>query len=412
MDVVHTRCAGLDVHKKTVVACVLVSTQADVRKETRTFRTMTRDLRALSAWLREQEVSAVVLESTGVYWWPVFSILEADGVPITVANAQQVRGRPGRKTDVGDAHWLAELLRHGLVRASFIPPAEIRRLRELTRYRTTLVAQKAHEVRRLQKVLESANIKLGDVATDVMGVSGRQMMQAIVRGESDPAVLANLALGRLAAKREALTAALDGRIEDHHRLLLGVILTHITAIEESIRAMDAAIREALVPFAGAVTLLESIPGINATAAATIIAEIGVDMTRFPTAGQLASWAGVCPGMNRSGRRTLSARTTKGDLWLRRVLGQCAWAAIRQKGSCFGAQFKRIVVRQGKQKAAMAVAHRLLVVIHHVLRTGELYRELGPDYVRPRDAEKVARRHVARLEALGYAVTLTSPPHAA
>lgn len=412
MDVVHARCAGLDVHKKTVVACVMVSSETGVRKETRTYRTMTRHLRELSVWLRECKVSAVVLESTGVYWWPVFSVLEGDGLPITVANAHDVKGRPGHKTDVGDAQWLADLVRHDLVRASFIPPAEIRTLRELTRYRTKLAEQKAHEVRRLQKVLESANIKLGDVASNVMGVSGQHMLQAIAQGEDDPEVLAAMARGRLAVKKADLVAALEGRIQAHHRLLLRVMLEGIRSVEQRIGEMDRAIQEALAPFASAVTLLEAIPGIGATAAATIIAEIGVDMTRFATAQHLASWAGVCPGSKRSGGRTLSAKTTKGDVWLRRTLGQCAWAAVRQKDCCFGAQFKRIVVRQGKLKAIVAVSHRLLLVIHHVLLTGEVYTEFGPEYVRLPDPAKAARRHVARLESLGYEVTITPKPRAA
>ncbi len=380
--------------------------------ETRTFGTMTRQLEELSWWLREQAVTAVVLESTGVYWWPVFNVLEASGVPITLANAQDVKGRPGHKTDVCDAQWLAELVRHGLVRPSFIPPEQIRTLRELTRYRTTLAEQKAHEIHRLQKGLESANIKLGDVASNVLGVSGRHMLEAIVAGEEDPEALAGLARGRLMKKKEDLVLALEGRLKDHHRLLLRVQLDHIRAIERSIGQMDRAIAEALAPFAAAVTLLESIPGVSDTAAATIIAEIGVDMGRFPTAQHLASWAGVCPGIKRSAGHTISAKTTPGDRWLRRILGQCAWSAIRMKDTCFAAQFRRIVVRQGKQKALVAVAHRLLLVVHHVLRTGEFYRELGPDYVAPMNKERAARRHIARLQALGYEVIATPKPTAA
>lgn len=405
MEVVHARCAGLDVHKKSVVACVLVSTERGVQKETRSFGTMTEDLELLSAWLRDWMVSAVVLESTGVYWWPVFSILEEEGLPITVANAQQVKGLPGRKTDVADAHWLADLVRHGLVRSSFIPPEEIRQLRELTRYRATLVTQKAHEVRRLQKVLESANIKLASVASDVMGLSARTMLQALVDGETDPETLAGMALGKLANKTEQLEKALRGRIKEHHRLLLRVQLGHIASIEASMAEIDVGITKALAPFERAVEVLDTIPGVNPTAAAAIIAEIGVDMTRFPTAGHLASWAGVCPGMKRSGGRTLSAKTTKGDVWLRRVLTQCAWAAIRKKESCFGAQYRRIVVRQGKGKALVAVSHRLLVVIYELLRTGTLYAELGENYVRPSNPQRVARRHVKRLESLGFEVQI-------
>ena len=410
MQVLHHRCAGLDVHnvhKKTVVACVLV-TQPDgaARAEVRTFGTMTADLVRLGAWLRERQVEQVVLESTGVYWWPVFAILEEGGLAVVLVNPQHVKAVPGRKTDVKDAEWLTELLRHGLLRASFVPPAAIRELRELLRYRKALVRERTQEVNRLQKVLESANLKLAAVATDVLGVSGRQMLEAIARGEDDPAVLAELAKRRLRAKLPELRLALEGRVKAHHRLLLRAILEHVDFLEGAIEALEAEVERALAPFAPEVAVLETIPGVSRTAAAAILAEVGTDMARFASAKHLASWAGVCPGNRQSGGRRLSGRTTHGNVWLRGVLGEVAWAAIRTQGTSFGARFRRLARRQGVQKAVVAVMHHLLVVIHAVLTDREPYRELGPDYFARPDPQRAARRHVQQLERLGYHVALT------
>jgi len=406
MQVVYQRCAGLDVHKRTVVACVLLSqSNGAVVAQVRTFGAMTRDLAALSGWLRDQQVEQVALESTGVYWWPVFNLLEEAGHGVLLVNPQHMKAVPGRKTDVADSRWLADLLRHGLLRASFIPPATIRQLRELTRYRKALVQERTQEVNRLQKVLESANIKLAGVASDILGASGRDMLRALADGEDNPAVVADLARGVLRKKLELLGHALEGRVKPHHRVLLRAILQHSTFLEASIKGLDAELEHVLVPFTEQRQLLQTIPGVNRTAAATIIAEIGVAMTRFASAAHLASWAGVCPGNNQSGATRRSGRTTDGDPWLRGLLGEVAWAAVHQKGTSFGTRFRRLARRHNKQKALVAVMHNLVIVIYHVLRDQTPYRELGPDYFPPNDPQRQTRRHVQRLEQLGYAVTL-------
>jgi transposase len=407
MQVVYTRCAGVDVHKKSVVACVLV-TQADgrVEKQVRTFSTMTGDLQGLGAWLRAARVEQVAMESTGAYWWPVYNILEEDGLQLLLVNPQHIKQVPGRKTDVKDSEWLADLLRHGLLKASFIPPAAIRQLRELTRYRKSLVQQRTQEANRLQKVLESANIKLASVASDVLGVSGREMLAALIAGEEDPEVLANLARGSLRAKLDDLRRALEGRVKRHHRILLEAILTHIGFLEASIAELDEEVARALVPFQRQVVLLRSVTGVSQVSAAGLLAELGPDMTRFASAGHLASWAGVCPGNKQSGGKRLSGATTRGNTWLRGLLGEVAWAAIRSKDTSFGARFRRIARRRGTAKALVAVMHHLLVVIYHVLRDGVPYQELGPNYFQPADPQRKARAHVRHLEQLGYTVTLT------
>jgi transposase len=406
MQVIHHRCAGLDVHKRTVVACALVTQpEGTARRAVRTFGTMTADLVALSDWLRAQQVERVVLESTGVFWWPVFTLLEEGGLDVVLVNPQQVKQVPGRKTDVADSAWLADLLRHGLLRASFIPPAAIRALREVLRYRTTLVRERAQEVNRLQKVLESANLKLAAVASDVLGVRGRQMLEAIARGEDDPEALAERAKGRLRAKLPALRLALEGRVKAHHRVLLRAILAHVDFLEEALAALDGDVERALIPFAPELALLETIPGVGRTAAATLVAELGADLRAFPSAKHLASWAGVCPGNRQSGGRRHSGKTTHGNVWLRGLLGGIAWAAIRKRGTSFGARFRRLARRQGKPKAVVAVMHNVLTVISVVLRERTPYAELGPDYFGREDPQRAARRHVAQLERLGYRVAL-------
>jgi transposase len=408
MQVVYERCCGLDIHKETVVACVL-STQGDgrVQRQVRTFSTMTASLRALSAWLRTQQVEQGAMESTGVYWWPVFNILEEDGHAVLLVNPQRMKNVRGRKTDVQDAAWIADLLRHGLLQASFIPPEAMRNLRELTRYRTTQVQQRVQEVNRLQKVLESANIKLACVASDILGVSGQAMLHALLSAEDpDPAVLAELAQGRLRKKLGLLRQALEGRVKPHHRVLIARLLEHIAFLSESVADLQEEIERALVPFQAAATLLRTIPGVNEVAAATIIAEIGTDMTCFGSAPHLASWAGLCPGNNQSGGKRRPAQTTKGNKWLRGILGEVAWAAISKKGTSCGAQYRRIARRQGKLKAVVAVAHRLLRVIYYVLRDQVPYRELGPAPLSPQEAQRQLPRHVQHLEQLGYTVTIT------
>jgi transposase len=406
MQVVHARCCGLDVHKKSVVACVLL-TQPDgaVRRETATFGTMTEELLALADWLDRLGVTHVALESTGVYWRPVFQLLEGAGRTLLLVNPQHLKAVPGRKTDVKDSEWLADLLRHGLLRGSFVPPAPVRDLRELTRYRKTLVQQRADEANRVQKLLEGANVKLAAVASDVLGVSGRAMLAALLEGQEDPEALAELARGRLRAKLPALRRALTGRVRPVHRVLLSQLLAHIDFLEAAIAELQQEVERHLAPFAEAVELLQTIPGLGETAAAAIVAEIGVDMGRFASAKHLASWAGVCPGNKQSGGKRLSGKATKGSPWLRGVLGEVAWAAARAKGTYLHAQFHRLARRRGKQKAALAVAHSILVIIYHLLRDRQPYADLGPDYFDRLDTARLQQHHVRRLEQLGYTVSL-------
>ena len=406
MQVVYERCAGIDVHKKLVVVTVmLTAATGNVDKQTRTFTTMTEDLLALADWLSSLQVVEVALESTGVYWYPLYNVLEEDHTIILV-NPQHMERVPGRKTDVRDSEWIADLLRHGLLTASFIPPQPIRALRELTRYRKTLVQERSQEINRLQKLLESANIKLAAVATDVLGVSGREMLEALIAGEQDAAALAKLARGRLRAKVPELRKALEGRVQPQHRFLLRRILNHIDFLTTSLAEVQQEIATHLKPFAEAVTLLEGIPGIQATSAAAIVAEIGTDMGRFPSAKHLASWAGVCPGNKQSGGKRMQAGMTKGNPWLRGMLGEVVWAISHTRDNYLVEQYRRIARRRGKHKAIVAVAHSVLVIIYHVLRDQRPYTDLGADYFDKLDKTRLERQHVRRLEQLGYTVTLT------
>jgi transposase len=406
MQVVYARCCGVDVHQKSVVACVLLTPpDGRVQRDVRTFGTMTTDLLALNDWLNALGVEQVAMESTGVYWRPVFNLLEADH-EIILVNAQHLKAVPGRKTDVKDSEWLADLLRHGLLQASFIPPRPIRELRELTRYRKTLVQERAQEVNRLHKVLESANLKLAVVATDVMGTSGRDMLAAILAGEQDPAVLAELARGRLRAKLPLLRQALEGRVQAQHRVLIRHVLTHVDFLEQQLCELTAEIEDLLAPFAEAVALLETIPGVAEAAATAIVAELGTDMSRFPSAKHLASWAGLCPGNRQSGGRRLSGRTTAGNVWLRAVLGEVAWSITHTTGTYLAALYHRLARRRGKQKAVVAVAHSVLVSIYYMLRDHQPYHDLGPDHFEQLEHGRVQQRYVHRLEQLGYTVTLT------
>lgn len=407
MEVVHARCAGLDVHKKSVVACVLTS-EADgtVAQVTRTFGTMTDDLNTLTDWLAEQRVSAVVMEATGVYWKPVYNVLERrEGLTVLVGNAQYLKGVPGRKTDVKDAEWLAQLLRHGLVRASFIPSREQRELRELTRYRTALIHERANEVNRLQKTLEGANIKLAAVITDVTGVSGQKILDALVNGEEDPAKLADLAHGRVQKKREALERSLVGQLSPVLRFVVQRQLRHIHELDDLIAECDAEVEQRMLPFADELARLDEIPGVGIRTAQVILAELGVDMTRFPTAQHAASWAGMCPGNNASGGKRRNAHTRKGSPWLRAALCEAAWAAGRCRDGYLPAQFKRLAARRGRKRAVVAVGHTILVIAYHLLARGTSYSDLGTDHLDLRDAERVKHRSVQRLRKLGYRVTL-------
>lgn len=411
VDTLYSRCAGIDVHKNNVVVCVRCCDRpGKVFEEVRTFSTMTADLLALSDWLAEHGVTHVAMESTGVYWKPVFNILEGR-VEVILVNAEHIKKVPGRKTDVKDCQWIAQLLQHGLLKASFVPPPPIRELRDLTRQRTQLIQERTAAVNRIQKVLEDANIKLAGVATDVLGVSGRDMLEALIAGETDPAKLADLARKRLREKIPALRLALQGRVTDHHRFLLRMHLDHVTHLEELIGRLGGRIEAALAPFAEAEERLQTIPGISQRVAETVLAEIGTKMEQFPSADHLASWAGMCPGNNESAGKRRSGRITKGNRWLKRILVQAAWAASHTKGTYLAAQYRRLAKRRGCKRALVAVGHTLLVIIYHVLKRGTTYAELGADFLERLEPVRLTRQLVKRLEALGHKVTLEPCPAA-
>jgi len=411
MEVVHERCCGLDVHKKVVAVCALTPGEAgQPLKELRTFGTMTDDLERLADWLAERGVTAVALESTGSYWKPIWNILEERKVQLVLANAAHVARVPGRKTDVKDAEWLAELLRHGLIRGSFVPDRAQRELRELTRYRTSLVEERTAAVNRLQKVLEGANVKLASVASDVTGVSARRMLAELVAGSTDAAALAELAVGRLREKIPALERALSGRVGDHQRFLLAQALAHVDFLDEQIGRLDAEVAERTRPFEEAIARLDTIPGVSRRTAEVLVAEVGVELERFPTPRHLASWAGMCPGNDESAGKRRSGKTRKGSPALRRALVQAAHAAGRSKTTYLGAQYRRLAARRGAKKAAVAVGHSIAVIAYYLLARATVYQDLGPLYFDARDREAVRRRLVARLEKLGY--TVTTEPAAA
>lgn len=406
MQVVYPRCCGLDIHKKSIVACVLL-TDADgtLHRFVRTFGTMTADLLALDDWLGFHQVTHVAMESTGVLWRPIFNVLE-EGRTLLLVNAQHIKALPGHKTDVKDSEWLADLLRHGLLHPSFIPPQPIRVLRDLTRYRKSLVEQRTQEINRVHKVLETANIKLGAVATNVVGVSGRRMLHAMEQGESDPEVLAELAKGRLREKLPALRLALTGRLQAHHRLLIGELLDHIEYLERAIHRVEVSIADLLTEQERAVQIRLTLPAAGPVTAAAIIAEIGTDMRRFASEKHLSSWAGVCPGNKRSAGKQKSGATTKGNTQLKTILCEIAATIARSPGIYLHALYHRIARRRGKPRAMLAVAHSLLVSIYFMLRDQVPYQELGPDYFDHLQAQRLERHYVHRLEALGFTVTLT------
>ena len=411
MDTLYPCCAGIDVHKDNVVVCVRCAGHAGkATEQVRTFSAMTADLLALSDWLADHHVTHVAMESTGVYWKPVFNLLEGRFTVILV-NAEHIKKVPGRKTDVKDCQWIAQLLQHGLLKASFIPPLPIRELRDLTRQRTQLIEERTAATNRVHKVLEDANIKLGSVATDVLGASGRDMLEALIAGQTDPERLADLARKRLRAKIPELRRALHGRVTEHHRFLLRMHLDHIGHLEGLIGRLSARVEELMAPFARDQERLETVPGISRRVAETVLAEIGNRMEQFPTAGHLASWAGMCPGSNESAGKRRSGRTTKGDRWLKRALVQAAWAASHTKATYLAAHYRRLAKRRGRKKALVAVGHTLLVIIYHVLQRGTTYQELGPDFLDRLEPERLTRQLVKRLEALGHKVTLEACPAA-
>jgi transposase len=406
MEVIHRCCCGLDVHKDTVVACVRQTSVAGVVEEQiQTFITTTAGLLELGDWLAGRHVTIAAMESTGVYWKPVWNLLEGR-LELMLVNARDIKHVPGRKTDVKDSQWIAQVLACGLLKPSFVPPLPQRELRDLTRTRASLMQDRSRVANRLQKILEDANVKLGSVASDVLGVSGREMIRALIRGTMSPAEIADLGRQKLRRKIPQLTAALNGKVSEHHQFMLKLLLDQIEQFEDQVAKLDRRIEEVMSPLERtAVEQLDEIPGIDRRAAQNVLAEIGTDMGRFPTSGHLASWAGLCPGNNQSGGKRRSGRMTEGNRWVKATLNQCAWAASRKKGSYFGAQHRRIAARRGAKRATMAVAHSQLGICWELLKHGQCYQDLGANYFDTINEDRVKRSLVKRLEKLGYAVTL-------
>lgn len=404
MDILYPRCAGLDVHAATVVACVRVADGAKVGYDHRTVSTTTRGLLELAEWLMAHHVTHVAMEATGVYWKPVWHVLE-EHVTLILANAMHIRNIPGRKSDKNDATGIADLLAVGLIRSSFVPPSQIQVLRDLTRTRKQLVREAARHTQRLQKTLEDANCKLTEVISNLLGESGRAILHAMIAGESNPERLADLASSRIQATRAQLVAALDGRVTAHHRFLLTLHLTQITAIETAVADVEQRIQELLVPFDSVVTLLRTIPGVSETAAAVILGEIGDDMSRFPSAGHLLSWAGLCPRLDESAGKRRSTRTRPGAPWLKTTLVQCAWAATRRKRSYFHAQFLRLKSRRGPKKAVIAVAASILTAIYYMLRERVEFHDLGDQHFSHEAKARLTKRLLQRLRDLGVVVEI-------
>lgn len=406
------RGCGLDVHQATVVACLLtVQAGGRVQKQMRTFGTTTRELLGLREWLLSESCTHVAMESTGVYWKPVYAILEG-AFQIVVANAQHVKKVPGRKTDVKDAEWLADLLCHGLLRPSFVPPQPIRELRDLTRYRRKLVESQAAERNRLLKLLESANIKLASVASDVFGVSGRLMLRALIEGKASPEEMAELAKRKLRSKIPALRLALEGRVEEHHRFLLKLQLERVESVEKDLVVLEQRIQQKLEPYAAQLALLDEIPGVDWTLAAVIVAELGIDMTVFESVSQAASWAGVCPGNNESAGKRKSSRTPRGNLYLKGALIEAAHSAAKARGTYLRDKFYRLKARRGYKRAAVAIAHKILVAVYHMLSHNVSYNDLGELYLDKLNKHHLTRNLVRRLERLGYSVNLNLQENAA
>ncbi len=404
MEVIHERCAGLDVHKETVVGCLRVRERGQVRREVRRWATTTAELLELGDWLRQAGCTHVAMEATGVYWKPVWHVLEGE-FEMILANPAHIRNVPGRKSDVNDATWIADLLAHGLIRASLVPPSPIQELRDLTRTRKQLMREIVQHKQRIQKVLEDANVKLASVVSDVFGESGRRMLKAISAGQTDARQLAALGDGRLSASRETLAAALQGKVTAHHRFLLSQHFRMIEYLEQTVAEFEARIEAAVEPFRAAIENLVTIPGVSATAAHVIIAEIGVDMSRFAKVGHLRSWAGLCPELHESAGKVMSRRLRHGAPWLKTVLVQCAWAATRNKNNYLRAQFVRLRARRGSKKAIIAVAASILTTAYFLLRNQVPYRDPGALYFARIDQERTAQRLARRIKELGYEVQI-------
>jgi len=402
---VYERCCGLDIHKKLIVACSITPKG----KEIQSFGTMTEDIISLVEWVKSKECSRVAMESTGVYWKPIYNLLELNEVETTlVINAQHIKAVPGRKTDVKDAEWIADLLRHGLLKGSYIPDRDQRELRELVRYRRSLIEERTREVNRLQKILEGANIKLASVASNILGVSGRAMIDAIIQDVNDPVLLASLAKGRLKNKKEALEKALKGLIGAHQKMILATQLEHIDFLDQKIGNLDREVVNRTLPFEEDLELLDTIPGIGRRSAEEIIAEIGTDMSRFPSDAHLSSWAGMSPGQNESAGKRKASRTRKGNNALRRTLTEAAWAAARSKNTYLSAKYHRIAARRGANRAAVAVGHTILVIIYNMLKTREKYKDLGVDFLDRRRKNYTIKRSLKTLQNLGIEVTVNNP----
>ena len=404
MEILHPRCGGLDVHKDTVVACARIASDGTVKQHVETFSTTTTGLLALSDWLSTFEITHVAMEATGVYWKPVWHILEGS-FELILANAMHIKNVPGRKTDVNDAMWIADLLAHGLIRGSFVPPGSIQELRALTRTRKQLVREKAQHIQRIQKTLEDANIKIASVASDIMGTSGRAILEALIAGEADPEKLVDVTRGRLKASRGAIVESLRGHVTKNHRFLLKLHLDQIKSLEEAIDSVETEVGSVLEPFRAAATLLTSMPGVSDIVAHVVIAEIGVDMSRFPTVGHLISWAGMCPRNDESAGKRRSTRLRKGAPWLKTTLVGAAWSAVRTKDTYLRSQFIRLKGRRGPRKAIMAVAASMLGATYYMLRDGVEYRDLGADHFERHDKSKTITRLVRKLQILGCDVEI-------
>jgi transposase len=405
MDVIHSRCAGLDVHKHTVVACARVADNGPLLQEVRTFATTTSGLLALADWLESLHIEHVAMEATGVYWKPVWHVLEGH-FELVLANAAHVKNVPGRKTDVSDAMWLADLLAHGLIRASFVPPVAVQELRTLTRTRKQFVRERSAHVQRIEKVLEDTNLKLSVVLTDIVGKSGRAVLQALIDGQTDPQRLAACVSARVKASRAELLEALRGHVSAHHRFMLKLHLMHIDALDKAVAEIEKEVGLGLAPFRQAAKLLSTMPGLSDVSAHVIVAEIGIDMSRFATPGHLLSWAGLCPRNDQSAGKRRSTRLRRGGKWLKTTLVQAAWAAVKVKGGYLQAQFHRLRARRGAKKAIIGVAASMLTAAWHMLRNHTEWHDLGAAHFDRKDAHKTATRLIRRLQQIGYAVQVT------